>query len=80
MYPCRYCSKEFRDTSNRKNHENGVHLIRTRDFVCEQCGRDYKTKTDLRWHVRSVHEKFVAKKDRRIPSQCDVIALIAISH
>lgn len=71
-HKCRYCEREFCDTSNRKRHEISVHINMTRDFICDTCGKSYRTAWMLRSHVKVKHEGHILKKDRKLPSQCHV--------
>ena len=45
-----------------KNHIALVHESSGKEFFCETCGNSYKSKTNLRLHIKSIHE---GKKDHK---------------
>ncbi|ELT90221.1 hypothetical protein CAPTEDRAFT_85699, partial [Capitella teleta] len=53
VYKCHECGKEIID-----KHAYQVHIKRhtgIHDQICEQCGKAFKTSTDLQKHIRAVH-------------------------
>ena len=50
---CFVCKKAFRQASNLKSHM----LVHTdvKAYTCQDCGREYKTSTYLKLHIRSAH-------------------------
>lgn len=52
---CRYCTKEFRRGRNCRDHEkhcSSSELI----WICDQCGKSYKTEKGLIWH-KNTHQE-----------------------
>ena len=47
---CDICGKDFMKKPNRKFHN-------CKKYYCEQCGKCLSTKSDLKRHVKIVHEK-----------------------
>lgn len=50
------CTKEFRDSSNLRKHENSVHL-NIRKFLCEFCVAQFKTSSCLKTHITAYHTR-----------------------
>ena len=53
---CMRCNKVFSQSGKLKDH----HLTcnnKERPFICEQCGRDFRQRTELNIHLKQVHPK-----------------------
>lgn len=49
---CTTCSKKFISSSFLKQHREQVHLHK-HQFFCEYCGRNYKSKSSLTYHLKA---------------------------
>lgn len=54
-YPCLSCDKKYKDSGTLKRHMNRNHVQqkRPRNFICENCGKSFLTKSDVKIHMRT---------------------------
>lgn len=55
-FPCPYCCKTFKQSSNQKKHIRQVHF-KLKPYGCEVsgCGKNFSQKSVLRTHFKTVH-------------------------
>ncbi|XP_068631244.1 zinc finger protein OZF-like [Battus philenor] len=48
------CNKTYRDKVSLKRHKDKYHspILRSRDFICESCGKRFFSKNDVKAHLR----------------------------
>ena len=56
-YSCQFCKKEFKTKSNRRRHEQIVHL-KILTHQCDQCNLQFGTREQLQGHQRSYHNLY----------------------
>ncbi|CAH0625203.1 unnamed protein product [Chrysodeixis includens] len=54
-YPCPSCDKRYKDSGTLKRHmdRNHIQRIRQRNFICENCGKGFFSKNDVKIHMRT---------------------------
>lgn len=54
-FPCSLCEKKYKDRGNLKRHMDRHHSghKRTRNFICESCGKGFFSKHDVKIHMRT---------------------------
>ena len=74
-YECETCHKQFTQKGSLTRHMKTVHSDK-RPFVCEQyCGKAFKTRSDLKKHVRERHE---IPRIKSFMSHPDVLAEVLV--
>lgn len=68
MYQCDYCGKSL---SNQRGLEMHVAAHKNVKFKCDQCAKVYTAPTNLRRHVREVHERKVDASVNTVWSEND---------
>lgn len=53
-FPCSNCEKKYRDQGSLKRHVERNHYtgVRERNFICENCGKGFFSKHDVKIHMR----------------------------
>ena len=54
---CPKCKKECRNYKGLRQHLAKIHQNRKKPVSCEECGKGFKHKHALKFHIRQVHEK-----------------------
>ncbi|XP_059045141.1 gastrula zinc finger protein XlCGF57.1-like [Achroia grisella] len=53
-YSCLSCDKKYKDSGTLKRHVERNHLEnRERNFICENCGKSFYSKSDVKIHMRT---------------------------
>lgn len=52
---CRFCSKEFANFYNLKEHLRNVHPVVVKTFMCHDCGKNFKTRKIMEAHKANIH-------------------------
>ncbi|KAJ8719916.1 hypothetical protein PYW07_011959 [Mythimna separata] len=54
-YPCPSCDKRYKDRGTLTRHMNRNHVQqkRLRNFICENCGKSFFSKNDVKVHMRT---------------------------
>ena len=65
-FKCKFCSKDFKDRRNRRQHEEYVHTIPrgVKPFSCEQCEAKFRQKSGL-----ITHRQKYCPKNRPLPAK-----------
>ena len=52
-YPCKYCSMTFAQSTHRASHMKHAHMTRTRNHLCNLCGKKFYCIGSLKSHMRT---------------------------
>ncbi len=65
VYPCPFCERAFRGSKQFWHHVS-IHTseVNTKDKLCEECGKAFKTNQMLQHHVDSIHFAMKTKQCR----------------
>jgi len=64
LHSCDSCSYQSQYNQNLNRHKKAQHQlgddheVNHKTYVCDQCGKTYKTKYGLTLHIRSIHKGF----------------------
>ena len=56
-YQCPVCRRDFDTKAQAQRHMLRIHSGAARSFICEQCGKGFKVKSDLQHHMKTHGEK-----------------------
>lgn len=59
---CMECHRSFANHSALKTHQKR-HQVDSKQFSCDQCGRTYILPSELRKHIKRVHEKTTSEPE-----------------
>jgi len=63
LHSCDSCSYQSQYRQNLNRHKKtqhqlgGDHEVNVKSYVCDQCGKTYKTKYGLTLHIKSIHQR-----------------------
>ena len=66
-YPCKHCQMEFKSSAERWRHSKNVHeekneTNKEKQYLCDKCEKSYFLKSQLKQHIKIVHEKLRDEK------------------
>jgi len=56
-FTCNICSETFKKLEYLNNHKNTCHTDKKNLFSCQECGREFTKKYNLKVHIRSNHSE-----------------------